>query len=286
MIPNDTIIKRMIDSHQTDRIGFNEIIWLYTLKKWVKDEGYPIDEQGNPISPIEHFGFDMYEISGWFDVNPLCGHEEIIEETPEWTIKRNGAGGMLKYWKDRAGTPEHIGFDMTNREVWENKYRDHLLTVDYNRFVEPMSTVADRLRKKSADGFWTFYGHMCFWETMRQSLGDMCMYESLLLDPEWIHDYNRVYTDFFKLHYAKLIEEGGKPDGIWMFEDLGYKNGLVCSPDTLKKLVFPYFQEMVQFFKSYDLPVFLHSCGGIETAIPLITEAGFVGLHGLEVCRL
>jgi hypothetical protein len=71
MIQNNTIIKRMIDSHPTDRIGFNENIWPYTLKKWVKDEGYPIDEQGNPISPIEHFGFDMYEISGWFDVKGI-----------------------------------------------------------------------------------------------------------------------------------------------------------------------------------------------------------------------
>ena len=114
-------------------------------------------------------------------------------------------------------------------------------------------------------------------------MGDVCMYESLLLDPEWIHDYNRVYTDFFIAHYRVLIEEAGKPDGIWIYEDLGYKNGLFCSPTVLEALISPYYKELVDFFHSYDLPVVLHSCGGIEAALPLIVAAGFDALNPMEV---
>ncbi|GAH66589.1 unnamed protein product, partial [marine sediment metagenome] len=142
---------------------------------------------------------------------------------------------------------------------------------------------AKALTRRRDQGLWTHYGHLFIWENMRQSMGDFCLYESLLLDPDWIRDYNRVYTDFFKAHYRALMEEAGKPDGIWVYEDLGYRNGLFCSPKVYEELIFPYFKELVDFFHSYDLPVVLHTCGGIEQALPLIVEAGFDALNPMEV---
>jgi uroporphyrinogen decarboxylase len=74
----------------------------------------------------------------------------------------------------------------------------------------------------------------------------------------------------------------GTPDGIWLYEDLGYKNGLFASPKVLGELVFPYFGQMVDFFHSYDLPVVLHTCGSTAEALPLIVEAGFDALNPME----
>ena len=129
---------------------------------------------------------------------------------------------------------------------------------------------------------WTHFGHMFIWELMRQSMGDVTLYESLLLDPDWIHDYNRVYTDFYKQIFAYMFEHVGKPDGIWIYEDLGYKNGLFASPKVLGELIFPYYAELVDFFHGYDLPVVLHTCGSIRQALPMIVEAGFDALNPME----
>jgi len=52
---------------------------------------------------------------------------------------------------------------------------------------------------------------------------------------------------------------------------------------VLGELIFPYFAEMVDFFHSHGLPVVLHSCGGVREALPLIVDAGFDGLHPMEV---
>jgi uroporphyrinogen decarboxylase len=123
---------------------------------------------------------------------------------------------------------------------------------------------------------------MFIWEGMRQSMGDVTMYSSLITDPDWIHDYCRVYTDFHKQYYAYLFQQVGLPDGIWMYEDLGYKNGLFASPKVLAELIFPYFTELVSFFHSYDLPVVLHSCGSTAKALPMIVEAGFDALNPME----
>ncbi|MHC5034842.1 MAG: uroporphyrinogen decarboxylase family protein [Planctomycetota bacterium] len=286
------VIDSLLRGKPAERMGLHDSPWWDTLREWTK-QGYPTrraataegdgkaDGDGEPVDPVDHFGFDMASVATWFDVLPLRGVSDLVEETDEWEVRRNGAGAALKYWKDKSGTPEHIDFWMTSREVWERDYRPHLLEVDRER-VDVEGT-RKALASRRGQGFWTFYGHLFIWENMRQSMGDLCMYQSLLLDPDWIHDYGRVYTDFFKAHYALLFEEAGLPDGIWVYEDLGYRNGLFCSPAVLEELIFPYFKELVDFFHSYDLPVVLHACGGIEEALPLIVDAGFDALNPMEV---
>ena len=258
-----------------------DLFWSDALRKWVDEQRYPGDTEGEPACQIDHFDLDMVGVGGWFDVMPIRGYSEIVEETEEWKAVRNGAGAVLKWWKNKSGTPEHVDFRMTSRDIWERDYRPPLLEIDRAR-LETEKTRED-LKRRKADGRWTFYGSLFIWELMRCSMGDLCMYESLLTDPDWIHDYNRVYTDFFKEHYRVLIEEGGKPDGIWLYEDLGYSQGLFCSPDTLEALIFPYYAELVDFFHGYDLPVVLHSCGGVTEALPQVVKAGFDGLNPMEV---
>ena len=274
------IINGLLRNKPVDRIGLYDTPWDDTLKKWTVEGGYPKNDQDKPVSPVDFFNFDMAGCGGWFDCLPLPGQEEVLEETDEWILKRNGAGAALKTWKHKSGAPGHVDFLMTNRQVWEKDYRPHLLEVNPERL--DIEFTQKELARRREQGCWTFYSHMFIWEIMRSSMGDICMYESLALDPGWVHDFNRVYTDFFKAHYKILIEEAGKPDGIWMYEDLGYNKGLFCSPQTLKDLIFPYYREMVDFFHGYDLPVILHACGGITDALPLIIEAGFDGLNPME----
>ncbi len=296
----DDLLRRRTPS----RVALHGSPWGDTIAAWVQ-QGYPtrqehrdvgerrwnredgrwtdVEEAGEyevPIPPWEHFGYDMVGVGGWFDVMPLRDMNELIEETEAWEIRRNGAGAALKYWKHKSGTPEHIDFLMTSREVWERDYRPHLIPFD------PERVDVEQARKGLAEtrerGKWGSFGHMFIWELMRQSMGDVTMYESLLLDPEWIHDYNRVYTDFYKAAFDYLFENVGLPDGIWLYEDLGYKNGLFASPEMLEDLIFPYYAEMVDFFHAHDLPVVLHTCGSTAQALPLIVDVGFDALNPME----
>lgn len=266
------IIDELIRNKKSSRIGIADKPWWETVKAWV-DEGYPVDENQKPISPEAHFDFDMEEVGGWFNWEPILGHREILSETDEWYIERNGAGAALKFWKHKSGTPEHVDFTMDSREIWEKTYRSHLLDVDERRVdVEGAKKGLERAHER---GHWAAYGNLGPWEIMRSSLGDMNMMEALLLDPDWILDFNRVYTDFFKAHYRLLFEKAGLPDGIWLYDDLAYKNGPFCSPDTLNELFFPFYKELADFFHSYNLPVVFHCCGNMEKVLPMIVEAGY-----------
>ena len=298
------VIDNLLRGRRAERVGLMGSPWGDTIAAWVQ-QGYPtrmaykeIGEQRwcsedggwedvtvageykEPVPTWEHFGYDMVGIGPWFDVMPLCDYEELVAETEEWEVRRNGAGASLKWWKHKSGTPEHVDFRMTTREIWERDYRTYLLELDVERMeVEEMRK---NLARAADAQTWTHFGHMFVWEIMRQSMGDVTLYESLLLDPAWIHDYNRVYTDFFKAHFAYMFEHVGLPDGIWLYEDLGYKNGLFASPKTLEDLIFPYYKELVAFFHDYDLPVVLHTCGSTAGALDLIVEVGFDGLNPME----
>ncbi len=262
------------------RVGLMDSPWTEALTKWTT-QGYPKGPDGKPVDPVDHFGYDMCGGGGWFDIMPIRGHNEIIQETEEWKVVRNGAGADLKWWKNKSGTPEHINFRMTSREIWESDYRPYLLQLDRKRvnIEETRKTLA----RRRAENLWTSYGHLFMWENMRASMGDVCLYESMLLDPGWIHDYGRVYTDFFKAHYKLLFDEAGLPDGVWMYEDMGYKNATFASPDLFGRLIFPYFREMIEFFHSYKLSVTLHSCGLVEPLLDMIVDVGFDGLNPMEV---
>jgi uroporphyrinogen decarboxylase len=285
------------------RVGLVDSPWGDTLASWIT-QGYPThtvhkevgelvwredgkrveaEEAGEypePVPPWQHFGYDMAGVGPWFGQLPIHDYEELVDETDAWEVRRNGAGAALKYWKHKSGTPEHIDFRMTTREIWERDYRPLLLDLDPERVkIEEMRRNFSEVRE---GGVWTHFGHMFIWELMRQSMGDITMYQSLILDPGWIRDYNEVYTAFYKTHFQYMFDEVGLPDGIWLYEDLGYKNGLFASPETLETLIFPYYAEMVDFFHERDLPVVLHTCGSTREALPLIVEAGFDALNPME----
>ena len=304
MTTSRELVDELIRGRKGERVGLVDSPWQDTIAAWV-EQGYPTrtahkkvgeerwrredgrwvevevaGEFEEPVPPWEHFGYDMVGIGPWFDPMPWRGYDELVDETEEWDVRRNGAGAALKYWKHKSGTPEHIDFRMVTREIWERDYRPHVLELDPERIE--IEEVRKNMAQASETQVWTHFGHMFVWELMRQSMGDITLYESLLLDPDWIHDYNRVYTDFYQKHFAFMFEQVGMPDGIWLYEDLGYKNGLFASPRLLREIIFPYYKEMVDFFHGYDLPVVLHTCGSTAQALPLIVEAGFDALNPME----
>ena len=304
MMTSREVIDSLLRGRKAERVGLLDGPWADTIAAWV-EQGYPtrmvhrkagetrwrredgrqVDveaagEYEEPVPVWEHFGYDMVGVGPRFDIMPLRDYNELVEETEHWDIRRNGAGAALKYWKHKSGTPEHVDFRMVTREIWERDYRPHLLELDPSRVeIEKARRGVERATEAQV---WTFYGGMFVWELMRQSMGDITLYESLVLDPDWVHDYNRVYTDFYKMHYTYMFEQLGKPNGVWVYEDLGYKNGLFASPRVLGEVIFPYYKELVDFYHSHDLPVVLHTCGSTSQAMPLILEAGFDAVNPME----
>lgn len=270
-------VQALFDKKPADFVPLYDAPWSDTVTRW-RGEGLPED-----VTDLHaEFGFDMVSCGGWFNWYASMDSDKILEENEEWKIVENGNGAILKWWKDKSGTPEHIDFKMNSREVWEKEYKPKLLDFDPAR-VKNVEEIKENLVKNKEAGKWTSLGCSIVWEHLRASLGDVNMYIALIEDPDWIKDFNQTYTDLFLACYKYLFEQVGMPDGIWIYEDLGYRDRLFCSPETLDELIFPYFAQAVDYFHSLDLKVVLHSCGYQEPMIPLALKAGFDGLNPMEV---
>jgi uroporphyrinogen decarboxylase len=268
-------IATLLNKQIPDRMGLYEHFWGETLRDYWPKEGYPKD-----ASPQKYFDYDLYGCGGWFNSEPFMGQEKLLEETAEWKVTRNGRGARLKHWKSKSGTPEHIGFECTTPEAWK-KFREPLLETDRKRLGN-MEDTKKALADARAAGKFAVFGNLFVFELMRATIGDENFLPALLLEPEWIHDFCQVHLNFFRRHYEILFREAGTPDGFFLYEDFGYRNGLFCSPKTMSEMVMPYERQLVSFLKDYKLPVILHSCGDVRKAVPLVIEAGFDCLQPME----
>ncbi len=268
-------IRLLLGGKIPDCMGLYEHFWGETLSQAWPEQGLP---QNTAVEDL--FGFDIQNAGGWFNTEPFPGRREVLQESDEWIVARDGRGAALKQWKNKSGTPEHIDFEVATRETW-NKYREPLLTFNQERLGN-IEDAVKALAEIRAKGRFAVYGNLFVFELLRGTLGDENFLPALLLEPEWIRDFCQVYLDHFRTHYEALFRHAGKPDGMFIYEDFGYRNGLFCSPAVMRDLILPFHRQLVGFFKDYGLPVILHSCGDIRKAVPLAIEAGFDCLQPME----
>lgn len=268
------VISNLLQRKKSPRMGVFDAFWGEALRDWVKD-GYP-----EGIAADMHFNHDLLWCGTWFDTTSFPNTSELVEQSDEWEVKKDGRGATLKYWKKKSGTPEHIAFECTTEEIWRKKYREPLLTVSRSRINFELARAYLALSREM--GKFSIMGNLYIFELMRGTMGDENFLPALLLEPDWIKDFCNVYLDFYIKHFELLFREVGLPDGIWMFEDLGYKNGPFCSPATMKELIQPYYTKLNNFFHDYKLPVILHSCGDIRKAMPMIIESGYACIQPME----
>jgi uroporphyrinogen decarboxylase len=271
------IIRSLIkDKACPERIGVFEEFWQDTQSEW--------EQQGLPpgVDLIAHFDHDFQPIEGSMsNTDPYLTEEEHVEEGGETLIRVNGWGARMRVWKDRPGVPEHLSFDMEDESAWKSRYRDPLLGLDLHRF-EDLERLRVNYASARASGRFCYYYNILPTEIMRRSMGDIVMLEAMCLNPRWVHDVCSVVTDNIILHLEYILREVGLPDGIWMYEDMGYTQAPFFSPEMYREFLLPYHSRIGEFVHSYGLPFILHSCGRIRPLLPLIARAGVDCLQAIE----
>jgi len=260
---------------KTDRIGVYEHFWGDTIQSW-KDQGC----MGENEFPAAHFNFDIeqgtsFNLMADFRVKP-----EVLEETEETILERDGNGAVMRRHKLHSSTPEHVDFLIKDFASWQ-KHAKPLLTPDNGR-INFEQYRESKKRSREAERFFFWSGPQVF-ELMKSICGHVAMLENMLLEPEWITDMANTYTDLYIALLETLFAECGKPDGGWFSEDLGFKQHPFLSPAMYREFLFPAHKKFVDFFHSNGLKVIMHSCGFIEPLLPHIVETGIDCLQAIEI---
>jgi uroporphyrinogen decarboxylase len=258
------------------RMGLFEDFWPDTQAAW-EQEGLP-----KGVKLHEYFDYDITYIEE-FSINTesLVNGKRIVEEDERTYVQENGWGARMREWKNRPGTPEHMYFDLVSEEIWKKKYREPLLAFDIRRLGD-----LDRRRQlykqeMASDRFFVWESLFLF-EIMRKAMGDIVMLEAMCLNPEWIRDFCDVVTEMLIRHLDALFTLVGRPDGMWIYEDMGYTQGPFVSPAMYQNLMLPYHTRICDFVHSHGIPVILHVCGKVAPLFPYVVQSGIDCLEVLE----
>ncbi len=268
-------IARILRREPVDRIGVFEHFWGDTREKWT-DQGH-LEEDENLD---DHFGFDFSVCWCFNMVADLDFEPQVLEETEETILKRDGNGAVLRTHKLHDATPEHVDFLVKDRGPWQERIKP--LIEPEPRRIDLESYRDARRTAGEAERFFCWGGPHVF-ELMKNVTGHENMLMGMALDPEWVADMADTYADLIVGLMEILFEREGAPDGIWFYEDLGFKQRPFMSPRMYADIVQPAHKKTFEFAHSRNLPVIVHSCGFVEPLLPGLIKAGMDCLQVMEV---
>jgi len=268
-------IGNILKRKPVDRIGLFEHFWDDTQRAWTA-QGHL--KEGEDLA--DHFGFDLELCWPLSMVADVDFKPQVLEETAETVLTRNGNGALLRTHKLHASTPEHVDFLVKERKGWEEHIKPLLKPerrrIDFEAYRRVKAHAHEHNR------FFAWSGVNVF-EIIKDVCGHEHMLVGMALDPDWVRDMANTYSQLTLSLQEMLFAEEGLPDGIWYYEDMGFKGRPFMSPAMYKEIIQPAHIRTLGYAHSLNLPVIVHSCGMVEKLVPGLIEAGMDCLQVIEV---
>jgi uroporphyrinogen decarboxylase len=268
-------ITNILKRQPVDRIGVFEHFWDDTQRTW-QAQGFI--QPGESLE--DHFGYDLQLFWAFNFIADLDFVPQTIEETEETILQLDGNGATLRRHKLHDTTPEHVDFRVKDRQGWEEYVKPFIWAdprrIDFAGYRRARQHAAEHQR------FFCWSGINVF-ELIHPVCGHQYMLMGMALDPDWIRDmvdtYSRVTVELQEILFA----QEGYPDGIWFYEDMGYKQHPFMSPRMYQELIQPGHTRTIQWAHNRGLPVIMHSCGYVAPLLPGMCAAGIDCLQVIEV---
>lgn len=271
-------VNRMFAREDHDRVPRFETCWPETIDRWL-GEGMPGADRDEGYQALHRLlESDLHQVC-WYWPHPFPGRNEIVEEDDLTRVIKGPSGTIERYWKNKSGTPEHLGWECEDRDVWEKRYKPAFIEQDVQ--LDP-ELVGAQLKAAGQAGKWTYFAGVSAFEIIRKILGDEAFMMTLIDDTEWIVEIARVSGDNLLRNYQAMLDAGIKPDGLWIYDDMAFKTMTFCSPAMYREFLWPEHRRIVDFAKANGLKIIFHSDGDLRGVIPHLIDAGFDCLQPLE----
>lgn len=111
-------------------------------------------------------------------------------------------------------------------------------------------------------------------------------YMSTVMRPDYIHSIFERQTDLAIRNFEKIFERvGNQIDAVFICgTDFGTQDSTFCSPDQFNELYLPYYRRINDWMHQHtEWKSFKHSCGAVESFMPLFIEAGFDIINPVQI---
>lgn len=280
-------IHAALNFERPDRLPVSDALWDGLQDVW-ETEGMP-----KGVTAADHFDWDI--ASMFIDASPRF--ETIIHSRKDGMITFEDRSGYTVTKTDgKSGTLDFIDHKTKSEEDWYNITKPQMILDDSSGTARidsasyfchiddyPTWVVAkekyDKIYAQDRFVLFTAYGP---WEaTWRHYAMDELLMD-VLEEPKWCADMFKTYTDLLLDVLQRGLDEGMKPDGLYMPEDMGFKTSLLINPTTWDELLKPCYERIGAFTKKHDIRFLMHSDGCIWDLIPRLIDVGVEALNPLE----
>ena len=287
MLTSRERIGRILQRQPVDRIGLFEVFWRETARNWVAQGHFE-----DPEMVSDHFGLELRRAGG--QITPMTWKlislfadprltNEVVEETDTDRLVRDGNGALLRWRKNASGAPEHVDYLVKDRKGWLEHTRPRVVDPETYEHRIDFARYRQTLAECTAKNLYFTAGVGGAFDAMNELCGHEHVLMGMAIDPDWIRDMVNVYSRVAVELLEVLLDREGLPDGLWVWDDLGFKHRPFMSPTMYRDLIFPGHKRLFDFAHGRGLPVILHCDGLVESLIPCLIEAGVDCLQPLEV---
>ncbi len=263
-------VLKALNHEEPDRAPVHDSPWAATLKRW-KKEGLPEDADCN-----EYFGYEFAFFGA--DLSPRYP-VRVVEKNDTFIVETTAMGGKRKNFRDYSTTPEVVDWPIKSRQDWENiKGR---LKPDYKR-VDWASGLQNNETWHGEGKFLTFNA-ACGYDALQGYINSENLLILMAEDPGWVKEMVTTIARLIIETAEMMVAEGFRFDGAFLYNDMGYRNGLLFSPKCYRETHYEADRMMYDYFHSKGMKTILHSCGCVKELIPLLVETGLDCLQPLEV---
>lgn len=225
------------------------------------------------------FDWDYVRITGCgVDTGPRgTAPERILEDNPEFLLKRDGLGRTVKLYKARGTIGLPLDYPVTDMDSWLRL--KPLYAFDEGR-LNPEAI--EQARREQAAGALAVAHLPGAYDTPRQLMGEEAACLAYYDQPALMHDILATVADTALRVFERLTERL-VPDQLSVHEDLAGKSGPLLGPDQIETFVAPCFRSVWDLLASRGTRLFqMDTDGNVNSVIGPFLDCGLNVIYPME----
>jgi hypothetical protein len=272
---------------EADRVPVSDFFWGSFLERWKR-------ELGLPASADIYRHYDLDWVVTVPNMDPRIRSFQVLRESAEEVVVRTGYGAVIRK-KFADPMPYFQSFDTDTLEKMEAFDFDD--PWDERRFLSggdnQIGGVGDGFSRnlppwidtvKSLHPDFPVYGSVCEGhEQLWRIIGSGNVLLWIGLYPERLARFIERLGEFLvELTKAQIKAAAGLLDGMVIWGDVAYVNGMLFSPDYWRAHFKPIVGEQIRVCHEAGLPVIYHGCGNTKAILDDFVEMGLEAYNPLE----
>lgn len=276
-----------LEHREADRVPVGEFFWTNFLKRCRQE--LPV---GDDFDPYRYWNLDFIVLNP--NMDPKVTGIEVLENTEARKLVKTGFGATIEQRSDYP-MPHFLDFDMKTFEDMEAFEFDD--PADRRRYFESVDDlingVGDALnlnlppwieRVKAYEKDFCLFGGVCEpYEMIWRMAGTENILMKMGEDPDAVARFVERLGDFLVgITQAQIAAAGGRLNGMYLWGDIAYKNGMLFSPHYWRDVFKPQVRKICDAIHAAGLKVIYHGCGDARAVYDDLIEAGVDAYNPIE----